>query len=30
MSTEITTPMLPESVSEATVLAWHKEGWRTV
>ena len=25
MSTEITTPMLPESVSEATVLAWHKE-----
>ncbi len=25
MSAEITTPMLPESVSEATVLAWHKE-----
>lgn len=25
MSTEISTPMLPESVSEATVLAWHKE-----
>ena len=25
MSTELTTPMLPESVSEATVLAWHKE-----
>lgn len=25
MSTEITTPMLPESVSEATILAWHKE-----
>jgi len=25
MSTEIKTPMLPESVSEATVLAWHKE-----
>ncbi len=25
MSTEIRTPMLPESVSEATVLAWHKE-----
>lgn len=24
MSTEIKTPMLPESVSEATVLAWHK------
>ncbi len=25
MSTEIRTPMLPESVSEATVLSWHKE-----
>ena len=25
MSIEIVTPMLPESVSEATVLAWHKE-----
>lgn len=25
MSIEIATPMLPESVSEATVLAWHKE-----
>ncbi len=25
MSIEIRTPMLPESVSEATVLAWHKE-----